>query len=162
MIDQWYKFYNNISTWSLDIYGHLYLPLTVSLAVARTPSAENTMVPVSSSVRLDRVRLWIHPLVLTRHWLFGFTRMPSFCQTPSTSVWESSTSKVAVSRSKVSWSVRPLRIEILRAALEDRERWFKYRQKDSGSSNSLSQCHSAQYCVTACLLQKPFHTYSYS
>lgn len=63
-----------------------YLPWTVSLAVVRTPSAEKTIVPVSSRVRLDRVRPWTRPLVLTRHWLFGFTRMPSFCQIPSTSV----------------------------------------------------------------------------
>lgn len=108
------------------------LPLIVSLAVVRTPSAEKTIVPVSSSVRLDRVRPWTCPLVLTRHWLFGFTRMPSFCQIPSTSAWESSTSKEAVSLSKVSWSVRPLRMVILRAGLEEmRERsvvtvFYKY------------------------------------
>lgn len=68
------------------IYRGRGLPLTVSRAVVRTPSAEKAMVPVSSRVRLDSVRLWTSPLVLTLHWLFALTLTPSFCQVPSTSV----------------------------------------------------------------------------
>lgn len=106
------------------------LPLTVSLAVVRTPSAEKTMLPVSSRVRLERVRPWTCPLVLTLNWLFGFTRIPSFCQMPSTSMWDNSTSKDAVSRSKISWSVKPLRMEILRATMNDKVKLEKNNLKN--------------------------------
>lgn len=113
------------------------LPLTVSLARVRTPSAEKTIVPVSSSARLDSVRPWTRPLLLTRHWLFGFTLMPSFCQIPSTSVCESSTSKEAVSRSKVSWSDKPLRMEILRAGQEEMGKKRIFRGEIAAQKNNI-------------------------
>lgn len=103
----------------VDLPSILFLPLTVSLAVVRTPSAEKAMVPVSSRLRLDSVRPCTRPLVLTLTWPVGLTRRPSLCHTPSTSVCDSSTSKEAVSRSSVSWSLRFLRMEILRAGKEE-------------------------------------------
>lgn len=103
----------------VDLHSILLLPLTVSLAVVRTPSAEKAMVPVSSRLRLDSVRPCTQPLALTRTWPLGLTRRPSLCHTPSTSACDSSTSKEAVSRSSVSWSLRFLRMEILRAGKEE-------------------------------------------
>ena len=85
------------------------IPFTCSRAEVLKPSDEKTMVPVSSRLRLDMVRPWTHPFMLTLQLLLGLMRRPSFCHTPSTSAWDSSTSKDAVSRSNVSMSFRLLR-----------------------------------------------------
>lgn len=77
---------------------------------------QNVKVPVSSTDRLEMVRLCTCPLALMRKWLVGLSWIPFLIQVPVTWGWESSTSKVAVSLSVVSISVSPLLIVIFRAA----------------------------------------------
>lgn len=94
------------------------VPLTSSLAIDLTLSTENVKVPVSSKVRLEMVRLCTRPFAVIRKRLLFLRTCPSFCHTPSTLLCDSSTSKEAVSRSKVWISVRSFRILIFRAVWE--------------------------------------------
>lgn len=91
------------------------LPFTTSLADVFKCSTQNIKVPVSSTDRLEMVRLWTCPLALIRKWFVGLSWIPFLIQVPVTWGWESSTSKDAVSLSMVLMSVSPLLIVIFRA-----------------------------------------------
>lgn len=92
-----------------------YLPFTTSLADVFIFSTQNVKVPVSSTDRLEIVRLWTCPFALIRKWFVGFSWTAFLVHVPGTSGWESSTSKDAVSLSVVLMSVSPLLIVIFRA-----------------------------------------------
>lgn len=101
--------------WNTVKIPSYYLPFTTSLADVFKCSTENVKVAVSSTDRLEIVRLWTCPLALIRKWLVGLSWIPFLIQVPVTWGWESSTSKDAVSLSVVLMSVSPLLIVIFRA-----------------------------------------------
>lgn len=92
-----------------------FLPFTTSRADVFRFSTLNTKLPVSSTDRLEMVRLWTSPLALIRKWLVGFSWIPFLIQVPGTLAWDSSTSKDAVSLSVVLMSVSPRLMLIFRA-----------------------------------------------
>lgn len=87
----------------------------MSLADVFKCCTQNVKVPVSSTDKLEMVRLWTFPLALIRKWFVGLSWIPFLIQVPETWGWESSTSKDAVSLSMVLMSVSPLLIVIFRA-----------------------------------------------
>lgn len=110
---------SNIALCLLKHWHNLFrlsdLPFTVSLADVFIFSTQNVKLPVSSTDRLETVRLWTCPLALIRKWFVGLSWIPFLVQVPETLGWESSTSNDAVSLSVVLMSVSPLLIVIFRA-----------------------------------------------
>lgn len=92
------------------------IPFTMSLADVFKCCTQNVKVPVSSTDKLEMVRLWTFPFALIRKWFVGLSWIPFLIQVPETWGWESSTSKDAVSLSVILMSVSPLLIVIFRAA----------------------------------------------
>lgn len=105
-----------------------YLPFTTSLAEVFRFSMQNTKVPVSSTDRLEIVRLWTCPFALIRKWLVGLSLSPFLIHVPGTLGWDTSTSKEAVSLSVVLMSVSPLLIVIFRAT--EASKWEKSCLRD--------------------------------
>lgn len=110
--------WNKISVsahWNTVKISSHHVPFTTSLADVFKCSTENVKVAVSSTDRLEIVRLWTCPLALIRKWLVGLSWIPFLIQVPVTWGWESSTSKDAVSLSVVLMSISSLLILIFRA-----------------------------------------------
>lgn len=83
------------------------VPFTVSLPEELMPSALKEMSPASSRATEERVRECFLPRTPKLTLGEGFRRTPSFCQVPSTSSWDTSTSKVTVPFSATSRAWRP-------------------------------------------------------